>query len=484
MMNFKDFKKTKEDSDTVTMSHEKGHTIKILKRALPHIQQEALKRLPFDDGGKVPETPLQVEPIGDTTPPATTSTQQSATTPPDQTPLEQQAAGTLGGVEQQKLGAQQAAEVQAQTAQGNIPIAEQAQKNADINKESLQKSLDDVTQYTNDFKDHMRSMYINPSAYGQSQTDAQKQQTAIGLFLGGLGGGGTSNVALDFLNKNIERNIDAQKANQETEKNIYGAYQQLYNNDNVTAALTKVSMNDKLLADAQLVAAKLGTTQAQAQYNLLAGKVEADSTDQRMKAAAILNAGGLPKSGAAPNQNPVPGTYQLLVPNAIQKSMGLSGTGVFDNAKLGSQLTAANNAEGVINGPLGDGKGGLHEILSQMYNDIGQGTFTGGLETRVKGAAHALPFIGDIGEKGLNVVQQGEGYKDYALKKTALIQDIGAALHGLVNPSEVAGMVERYAPALGDTPEDIAEKEKSMINTIIKAIPKDELIKAGLWGYK
>ena len=53
MMDFKGWKKTKEDSKSVTMAHPKGHEMIIVVSKLPAIQREAIKRLPLAEGGKV-----------------------------------------------------------------------------------------------------------------------------------------------------------------------------------------------------------------------------------------------------------------------------------------------------------------------------------------------------------------------------------------------------------------------------------------------
>lgn len=53
MLDFKDWKKTKEDGKSVTMKHDKGHEMVILLKGVPGVQKEALKRLPLYDGGEI-----------------------------------------------------------------------------------------------------------------------------------------------------------------------------------------------------------------------------------------------------------------------------------------------------------------------------------------------------------------------------------------------------------------------------------------------
>jgi hypothetical protein len=58
-MDFSSWKKKCEDGKTCTLVHPKGHTMTIAMKALPAIQREQLKRLKFDEGGKVPVPPQQ-----------------------------------------------------------------------------------------------------------------------------------------------------------------------------------------------------------------------------------------------------------------------------------------------------------------------------------------------------------------------------------------------------------------------------------------
>lgn len=51
-MDLRDWEKIEEDDKSVTMRHPKGHTMKILTKSLPKIQQEMIKRLKLSKGGK------------------------------------------------------------------------------------------------------------------------------------------------------------------------------------------------------------------------------------------------------------------------------------------------------------------------------------------------------------------------------------------------------------------------------------------------
>jgi hypothetical protein len=63
---------------------------------------------------------------------------------------------------------------------------------------------------------------VNPNAYMESMSSGSKVATAIGLILGGIGGGLThqENPAMKFLNQQIERDVEAQKANMSKQQNM------------------------------------------------------------------------------------------------------------------------------------------------------------------------------------------------------------------------------------------------------------------------
>ncbi len=88
--------------------------------------------------------------------------------------------------------------------------------------ESNQKKLQG--EYDAVFKD-MESKHIDPKAFWANKSTPGKISTVIGVLLSGLGGGaaGQENMAMKVLNQEIDRDIDAQKANMTQKGNILSA---------------------------------------------------------------------------------------------------------------------------------------------------------------------------------------------------------------------------------------------------------------------
>lgn len=85
----------------------------------------------------------------------------------------------------------------------------------------IQKTIEDIKQN-----------HINPNAYMENMGVGQKIATAIGLILGGAGSGLThsENMAARWLENQIQRNVDAQKASLGQKNTLLDAYMRQYGN--------------------------------------------------------------------------------------------------------------------------------------------------------------------------------------------------------------------------------------------------------------
>lgn len=151
-------------------------------------------------------------------------------------------------------------------------------------------NIADLKKHTDDFSDYLKTNPINPNAYLDNKGTAGKISTGLGLLLSGAGSGlaHQSNLAMDFLNKQIDRSIDAQKSNADQQKTIWGAYNSLYGNQTVATNLAKVSMNDMLVHQSDLTAAQLGTATAKANAMALKAQKAAENTKLISDSAAIF----------------------------------------------------------------------------------------------------------------------------------------------------------------------------------------------------
>lgn len=81
--------------------------------------------------------------------------------------------------------------------------------------------------------DDIKNGHINPNQYLENMSVAGKISTAIGLLVGGLGAGlqhSTNNAAMQYMNNQIDRNIEAQKINLNQKNTLLGALQHKFGN--------------------------------------------------------------------------------------------------------------------------------------------------------------------------------------------------------------------------------------------------------------
>lgn len=344
MLNFKDWEKTAQDDKTVTMKHLSGHTMKIFVTKLPKIQQEAIKRLKmakggkvqnFDDGGEASQdsssdTPAPVAPAANITINAAPAAPNPGAIPAQIPPVQQAPAvapnfslpptpvapvSNLGNPNNAALSQDAAAQlsqkaatgqeaIDAKTAQGSVPIAQSQQQNAIDTQNRINASAIDMTKHADDFRDYMQTNKIDPNAFMDHKSGGAKAATALGLILGGIGGKGQNNFALDFLNKNIDRAVDAQKTNADNQKTVWGAYNQVYQNQNVATELAKASMADKVIADSNVLKSQLGTAQANVNHQNVVSDMLAKRQDGIMKAALFANQTSGGQSGSSLHATP------------------------------------------------------------------------------------------------------------------------------------------------------------------------------------
>lgn len=137
---------------------------------------------------------------------------------------------------------------------------------------------------------------INPNRYLQNMSTGQKIGTAIGLILGGAGAARTGqNVAYDYLNKQIDRDIDAQKANLNEGNNLLANNLKVMGNMTDATKLTQIQLGDLVHSQLAEQADKIATPLAAAQNQTIQGQwaqKKAELQKQLALSQAMINSGG------------------------------------------------------------------------------------------------------------------------------------------------------------------------------------------------
>lgn len=359
---------------------------------------------------------------------------------------EQEAQKTLNANAQAQAAIQGKAAIEAAQAQAVAPAeSEKVKSDQDVAKFQAD-AYNDIKKHADDYNQFVASHPIDNERWLHNRSTGSKIANGIGLFLGGLGSAsGGHNFAMDFMQKQIDRDVLAQQQDINNKHSVFGAYQQLYGDSNVAANLAKASSLDILNHKIQLAAAQLGTPQSQYNAAMANQDLSKTSDELRQKSVSILGSryqgggggGAAPAQGSkgAPTASPGLGRApqsQLAPPipgqplTADQKAAGYSMDADGGVRGAGSGSAPAGNYESPkVSTILAPGAMGAlakmrqntfkypPEVMSKMYDEY-------------QGAAQAENALQTIREEFAKMAEERNGLSGY--------------IHRNINPHVIAGL--------------------------------------------
>lgn len=425
--------------------------------------------------------------------------------------IQQEAQKTLGGIglEQNAIKMQQ--EIDAQKAQQAIPAME---ANLIANQKIAQQN-EDARDRVNAAADRLR-LYQEQHPQDQDQYfkkmgAGEKISSAIGLLLGGFHSGFThgNDPAMDFLNNQITRNIEQQKANFANEKSVYGAFHEAFQDNAVATTLATANAKERLANQINLVAAKMGTQEAAKNAAFANAKLLKDSHDLRQNAAGALGnvyrtkaQGSAPQSGqTGPIQNisaPAGNNAQapsdrerdftILKPGAAEEVDRLikydSSIPEVTKTKMASQLTQASQAEKslkqlrakfahLINGA---NEGGYSGRINRTISPHALGALGAGIGTLINPGAGTVAG-GAIGEgvgAGIRQLTNTDINRRFDSDKSNLFSFLSSAVPGR-GSEKIQEIVDRNTPEYGDDDRTLDRKLETIREFIINHTETDAL---------
>lgn len=358
----------------------------------------------------------------------------------------------------------------------------------------------------------LRDGSINPKHYMESLSSSGKVATALGIALGGVAGG--QNFALDYVNKQIDRDIKAQEADLDKRKTVLGAYQQLFGPSLAAYNATRMTMNDAYVNQGHLIASQLGTPRAYAEW--LKMKAEKANENARLLRDSAMDMTAHPGfrgsgggSGAAPNggkagSGAIPGAKNevkewnkdlLLGPDAeraFNKAQYHPTLKKFwENGSLERQWNNAQQADKSISrirevyDKLSNNTGGISGRIHRNFNPhsmaavgaaagttlgvLGSIPLTGGLAA---GPAAALGATGggSLGEGAGQMISGAtntSANREYDANQSAITGMISSALKGTnISGGQIDEIVRKNSPESGDTKEAKEQKLQNIIEFI------------------
>ena len=221
------------------------------------------------------------------------------------------------GAEQAKLADAQATILQNQQRE----IADSQARMQQLNQQFSQDAANLATEIKNN--------PIDAGRYFNSKSSLGQVSTAIGLILGGIGGGLNrtgQNVALDFLNKNIDRDIEAQKAQKQNQTSLLNQLTQRYGSEQNAESMLRAGLLSKTQAELAEAAsraaspmARINAEKAAAALDMQKQALMAPVIKQQMTYDAI-------RQGATPEQLLRMGADPKLISEQLVPGMGLAGS--------------------------------------------------------------------------------------------------------------------------------------------------------------
>lgn len=122
---------------------------------------------------------------------------------------------------------------------------------------------------------------IDPNRVWNSASTGNKVMAGIGILLSGIGSGltGQQNMALGVIQKSIDRDIDAQKADLGKKENLLSANMRKYGNAHAAYQATAMQLTSVVQGQIAAAAAKMNGAQAQAQAQQAIGQLNLQKSE-------------------------------------------------------------------------------------------------------------------------------------------------------------------------------------------------------------
>jgi hypothetical protein len=126
----------------------------------------------------------------------------------------------------------------------------------------------------------VKNGYVSPEKYwtgdAQGNGSHSRLMAGIGMILAGFNPTSSPNAAMEFLNKQMDANINAQKANLDSKQNLLSANLKQFGNLRDATEMTRLQQSDMVINKLKMEAAKAQNPMAAAAANKAAGQLEMD----------------------------------------------------------------------------------------------------------------------------------------------------------------------------------------------------------------
>lgn len=337
-----------------------------------------------------------------------------------------------GDVGQQVQGINQEAQAKGDLGQNKAAIAQSSANAIENADENFQRKFQDLDQERQGLINDISNGHVDPNHFIGQMDTGKKISTAIGLILGGIGGGLThqENPAAKYLNMQINNDIAAQQSDLGKKENLLSINMRQFGNLSDAMKMTKANMLDisalKLQQAADQSASPTAKAAALKEIGELKYKADQLIAPLQMKQQALQAAAGSGNRGPA-GAGQVERLVPALVPEAHQKE-------VFTEIK---QAQAANENEGDLLKRFDEAASQNRLLSAKSTGDVG------------KAALNAVPFYQTPAVRSLNALAD------------PLIHDN----EGRINEREQKHVHDLF-PQLGDNDDTVKQHREDLVSFI------------------
>lgn len=220
--------------------------------------------------GTAPEAPAMTNPTKGPVAPIAPQGQQPQAPAQDPYGTQAYSESYMKGLNQQVSGIQGQAQAKSAEAKQEAQALQVAQQKQHEIQNSFKNNYDDLEFERNAHMDDVNNYHVDPAKYWQ---DHSKLATGIGIILAGFNPTSSPNAAIEFLNTQMNRNLDAQKAELGKKENLLSANLKQFGNMRDAMDMTRVMQGDALAIQIKKAAAQNGSQMAQAQAQQMIGQL-------------------------------------------------------------------------------------------------------------------------------------------------------------------------------------------------------------------
>lgn len=332
--------------------------------------------------------------------------------------------GQQVATEAQMNAANQEADVAGQIGRASAGAATASNKRLDTAQALFNKEHAQNWQEVQDTADAMSKNLINPNQYVENMSVPARVTTALGMLISGIGGNnGSDNAAVKYLNDQIARNIDAQKANQGIRNNLISAYMAQGHSSEGAVQMAIATEKAHMANQVDAIAGKFGGAQAAAKASMIKAQLMHDAATGAQQASILKTAAALgqpAQPGQQAQSNGIPDAFDPNLENAYyvggQKQYAANPKEAADLQEQSQFLDKYkqhlrdvdqfNKTQGSVLNPLGQKAG-----EAKALNDVGGTLLTETLTKGGAGVSRMAQRFANSGPQAGALLQDREGGK-------------------------------------------------------------------------